>query len=79
MDDLYHDVVTATGDYENPFYVTIANPSTYYYQVQMRLEEATEASTTPTNVASSNDGAAYKLVTLTSFSLLACAMVHLLF
>ena len=33
MDDLYDDVVTATDAYENPFYVTIANPSTYYYQV----------------------------------------------
>ena len=40
MDDLYFDVITPVSLYKNPFYVTIANPSTYYYQLQMRLEEA---------------------------------------
>ena len=38
MDDLYEDIVTPLSSYDNPFYVTIANPSTYYYQLQMRLE-----------------------------------------
>ena len=33
MDDLYFDEVTPVSLYENPFYVTIANPSTYYYQL----------------------------------------------
>ena len=33
MDDLYFDIVTPFSEYENPFYVTIANPSDYYYQV----------------------------------------------
>ena len=31
LDDLYEDRVIPASDYSNPFYVTISNPSTYYY------------------------------------------------
>ena len=33
LDDLYEDIVTPFDLYDDTFYVTIANPSTYYYQL----------------------------------------------
>ena len=33
LDDLYEDIVTPFNLYEDTFFVTIANPSTYYYQL----------------------------------------------
>lgn len=41
LDDLYEDIVTPLDLFNTKVvYVTISNPSTYYYQMQMRLEEA---------------------------------------
>ena len=41
LDDLYEDIVTPLDLFDTDVvYVTISNPSTYYYQMQMRLEEA---------------------------------------
>ncbi len=33
LDDLYEDRVIPFEDYKSTFYVTIANPSSYYYQL----------------------------------------------
>ena len=41
MDDLYEDIVTPLDYFPDTdvMYVTISNPSTYYYQMEMRLVE----------------------------------------
>lgn len=67
MDDLYFDEVTPVSDYQNPFYVTIANPSNYYYQLQMRLEEAEESERSGA-VLGSSLAATVSLVSLLLFS-----------